>query len=245
MGWIRNRSPVGENGHSPLLKTAGLFVVVYCGIAIAVPDTTFWKPPVYTRLDSLFVAAATGEPRFQLLRDSSEKALLTMDTVGLQYLLDHRLTKQTPRQRHYVEMFFMMAADSGRNSKPRMLLSRALASSPDTLRSQLLYIGSQMRDSAFRREAIPYLHSDSESVRRMAVRTLGSYPNPENLPLLWDGLEKTRGLELQQRLWALDQQGPLAEWKRLIPLLQDSLFFNRQKVRDMLSKTADSALAKP
>ncbi len=207
----------------------------------AAPDTAFWKPPVFSRLDSLFIVAATGEPKFEKQRDSSQKVLLSLDTVGLQYLLDHRLTGQTPRQRHSVETFFMLASDSGRNSKPRLLLSRALSLSPDTIRSQLLYIGSEMRDTAFRRAAIPFLHSDSSGIRRMAVRCLGSYPHPENLLLLWDRLESTRGLELQQRLWALDAQGPLLDWKRLTPLLRDSLFFNRQKVRDMLLKSTDSS----
>ncbi len=211
------------------------------GIIHAASDATFWKPPVFSRMDSLFIVAATGEPKYQPQRDSCQKALLALDTMAFRYLLDHRLTGQTPRQRHYVETFFMLASDSGRNIRPRQFLMQALTVSPDTIRGQLLYIGSQMNDTAFRRVAIPYLHSDSEAVRRMAVRCLGSYPNPENISLLWDGLEKTRSLELQQRLWALDAQGPIADWKRLIPLLNDSLFFNRQKVRDLLLKAVDSS----
>jgi hypothetical protein len=222
-----------------------LSVVEVCaGLAFTASDSTLWKPPVFSRLDSLFIVAATGEPRFQSQRDSSQKALLALDTAALRYLLAHRLTGQTPRQRHYVETFFALASDSGRNPRPRSFLVQALSSGPDTIRAQLLYVGSEMKDSAFRREVLPYLHSDSESVRRMAARCLGSYPNPGNVPLLWDALEKTHGLELQQRLWALDAQGPVADWKRLIPLLRDSLFFNRQKIRDMLLKSTDSSWAR-
>ncbi len=237
---LRLRSALGTHRVFRILSV----VEVCVGLTFATSDTAFWKPPVYSRLDSLFIVAATGEPRFQAQRDSSQKALLALDTVALRYLLDHRLTGQTPRQRHYVETLFMLAGDSGRNAHPRLFLSRALQSSPDTIRAQLLYIGSQMNDTAFRRAAIPYLHSDSTAVRRMATRCLGSYPNPENVPLLWDGLEKTRGLELQERLWALDAQGPLTGWQRLTPLLRDSLFFNRQKVRDMLLKSTDSSWIK-
>jgi len=211
------------------------------GVAFGAGTPAFWKPPVFTRLDSLFIVAATGEPRFENQRDSSQKVLLALDTVALSYMLAHRLTGQTPRQRHYVETFFMLASDSGRNAQPRTLLSRALVVNLDTLRAELLYIGSQMNDTAFRREAIPYLHSDSAGVRRMATRCLGAYPNPGNVPLLWKGLEETRGLERQERLWALDAQGPLVGWQRLAPLLRDSLFFNRQKVRDMLLKATDSS----
>lgn len=228
MAWMRN----------------SLFAFILSAAAVsAASDTAFWKPPVYTRLDSLFIVAATGEPQFEKQRDSSQKVLLDLDTVALNYLLEHRLVGQTPRQRNYVETFFMLASDSGRNARPRVLLSRALTVSPDTLRAQLLYIGSQMNDTAFRRDAIPYLNSDSSGVRRMATRCLGAYPNPENIPLLWDHLERTRGLELQERLWSLDAQGPLTGWQRLVPLLRDSLFFNRQKVRDMLLKSTDSSWA--
>ena len=237
---FRSLSVVEGPGQNRITRIA-LGLILFCTLAVASPDSAFWKPPVFSRLDSLFIVAATGEPKFEKERDSSQKVLLSLDTVGLQYLLDHRLTGQTPRQRHYVETFFMLASDSGRNSKPRLLLSRALSLSPDTIRSQLLYIGSEMRDTAFRRAAVSYLHSDSSGVRRMAARCLGSYPHPENLPLLWDRLESTRGLELQQRLWALDAQGPLLDWKRLTPLLCDSMFFNRQKVRDMLLKSTDSS----
>ena len=233
MGWMGNS----------MLRILSV-VEVCAALTFAASDTTFWKPPVFSRMDSLFIVAATGEPKFQVQRDSSQKALLALDTVTFRYLLDHRLTGQTPRQRHYVETLFMLASDSGRRSNPRQFLARALTNSPDTIRAQLLYIGSQMNDTAFRRAAVPYLHSDSEAVRRMAVRCLGSYPNPENIPLLWEALEKTRGLELQQRLWALDAQGPVEDWKRLAPLLRDSLFFNRQKVRDLLLKATDSSWAR-
>ena len=118
-----------------------LFLLFPCFV-FANPDSAFWKPPVFSRLDSLFIVAATGEPKWQGQRDSSQKALLAMDTVALKYMLDHRLKGQTPRQRHYVETFFMLASDSGRNSSPRRLLSQALTAGPDSLRAQLLYNGS-------------------------------------------------------------------------------------------------------
>ena len=245
MALMRNNRPfvgASRRRRTPLQRVAVL-VAICCGFAMATDDS-FWKPPVFSKLDSLFIISATGEPKYQPQRDSSQKTLLALDTAALRYLLDHRLTGQTPRQRHYVETFFALASDSGRNANPRRLLAQALTISPDTIRSQLLYIGSEMHDTAFRREAIPYLHSDSSGVRRMAVRCLGSYPNPENLPMLWDGLEKTHGLELQERLWALNAQGSLQDWKKLVPLMSDSLFFNRQKIRDMLLKSTDSSWAK-
>jgi len=209
----------------------------------ACADSGFSQAPVFLRQDSLFIIAATGEPRFQMQRDSCEK-ILQNDTGTLEYLIRNRLKGQTPRQRHYVERLFALVSDSGRNPKPRLRLAEHLLTVPDSTRGQILYIGSRMGDSAFRREALPYLRSESEEVRRMAMRCLGAYPHPNNLALIWDGFEKCRGLELQQRLWALEQQGPLVlslAKLRLPPLFRDALFCNRQKARDLLLKAADSS----
>ena len=200
-----------------------------------------WTPPLFTRLDSLFITAATGEPRFQAAREAAEKALLA-DTGTLPYLLEKRLRNQTPRQQHYVERLFTLSSDSGRNARPRALLAAALASvKSDTLRIQLLYVGSQLGDSSFRTAALPWLKSSSEPVRRMAVRNLGTYPRPQNFSLLMDGLFDVHGLELQQRLWSLEAQGQGIGFKRLAPLLNDSLYFNRRKVRDLILKAADTS----
>jgi hypothetical protein len=217
-----------------------LWILLVSGAAA---DSGFWRPPIFSRQDSLFIIAATGEPRFQGLRDSCEK-ILKADTGTMGYLIRCRLQGQTPRQRHYFEKLAGLISDSGKNAEPRRKLAEALGQNSDSLRARILYIGSRMGDSAFRREALPYLQSASEPVRRMAMRCLGAYPHLENLPLIWNGLEKCHGLELQQRLWALEQQGPLtlSEAKaRLSPLLRDSLFCNRQKARDLLLRSADSS----
>jgi len=211
-----------------------------------------FTPPAFSRLDSLFLTAATGEPRHEAARVAAERALRA-DSATLPYLLEHRLRKQTPRQQQYVERLFTLASDSGRSARPRLLLAAAIADtgaraglhpwSGDTVRAQLLYIGSRLGDSAFAAVAVPWLGSSYEPSRRMAVRNLGAYPRPAHLPLLWNGLAQTHGLELQQRLWALAAQGPIREWKPLVPLLSDSLFFNRRTVRDMLLKATDSSWA--
>jgi hypothetical protein len=200
-----------------------------------------WTPPVLTRLDTLFITAATGEPKFQVARAAAEKALLA-DTATLPYLLAKRMRGQTPRQQHYVERLFTLSSDSGRNPRPRALLATALTAphTSDTIRIQLLYIGSSLGDSSFRSAALPWLKSPSEPVRRMATRNLGVYPRPQNLPLLWDGLFTVHKLELQQRLWSLEAQGPVRDMK-IIPLMDDPHFFNRRKVRDMLLKATDSS----
>ncbi len=222
---------------------AALALWVGASAAAAPVDSGYWTPPVFSHLDSLFITAATGEPRFAPQREADEKALLALDTVTLRYLLDHRLIDQTPRQHHYVEHLFIALSDSGRRRAPGRMLAAALPGEPDSIRAQLLYIGSELGDTAFRRAALPWLMADSENVRRMAVRCLGAYPQSGNLPLLWNGLSQTRGLELQERLWALEAQGPLRDWKKLLPLLHDGYFFNRQKVRDLLLKATDSSWA--
>src|SRR4051812_13339335 len=159
-------------------------------------------PPVLTRPDSLFIAAATGEPRFQRIRDSSEKILVAGDTATLDYLIAHRLMGQTPRQRHYVETLFKDISDSGRHPSAAARLAAALPTAADSLKPQLLHIGSELGDSAFLKTARNYLQHDSVEVRRNAVRSLGSYPSPENAAWLIAGLEKTRDLERAERLWA-------------------------------------------
>jgi hypothetical protein len=233
----------GKKGKRRIRLLRGL-VLALLHSSFIIPHSSFgWTPPAFTRLDSLFVTAATGEPRFQAARAAAEKALLA-DSATLPYLLKNRLRGQTPRQQHYVERLFTVSSDSGRNPRPRLLLAAALAAaSSDTLRVQLLSIGSWLGDSSFRAAALPWLKSSSEPVRRMAVRNLGIYPRPANGPLLWDGLFSLHGLELQQRLWALERHGPVRD-ARVISLLDDPHFFNRRKARDLLLKSADSAWAK-
>ena len=206
-------------------------------VAAAHPVSAAFKfvPPVFTHQDSLFIVAATGEPRFKPKRDSAEKELVA-DTATLAYLIGHRLSFQTPRQRHYVETLFKAISDSGRNHEPVARIAAALPGSADSVKIQLLHIGSELGDSSFLPVARQYLHADSAEVRKTAVRCLGSYPSPANVFLLFDGLDKTRDLEMQQRLWALSRQAEIKDWPRLLPLMRDSNLYNRQLVREIVGK---------
>jgi hypothetical protein len=195
-----------------------------------------FTPPALTHRDSLFIVAATGEPRFKAKRDSAERELIEGDTATLDYLIQRRLGGQTPRQRHYVESLFKAISDSGRNRAPVHRIANALSRVEDSIKAQLLHIGSELGDSAFLPQARRYLGADSVEVRKQAVRSLGTYPSPSNVFLLLDGLDKTGDLELQQRLWALSKQAELKDWPRLLPLLQDSNLYNRQLVRQIVGK---------
>lgn len=199
---------------------------------------TEWKAPVLSHFDSLFIPAATGEPRFQAVRDSAEKGLVAAGGAALDYILANRLSGQTPRQRHYIERVFTLVADSGRNPVAVARLAAALKTAPDSLKPQLLYIGSEMKDSNFLPVARTLLRHDSAEVRKMALRSLGSYPDTASLRDLFDGLDKTEGLERQQRLWALSRFASIKDWQRLIPLLKDPFLYNRQWVRQILVKAA-------
>jgi hypothetical protein len=197
-----------------------------------------WQPPVLTSQDSLFLVAATGEPRFKPLRDSAEKRLREAGAQTLEYLAARRLTGQTPRQRHYVERLFTVISDSGRRKEPLLQLEAALKAAPDSVRVQLLRIGSAMGDSNFLPVARTWLDADSVEVRRMAVRALGSHPRASDVRLLLDGLEKTEGLEKQMRLWALSQHRRLEEWKAVLPILKDPKQYNRQWARRIVARGA-------
>jgi hypothetical protein len=212
--------------------------------------------PVFTRLDSLFIIAATGEPRFQAARDSAEAALRDGGEATLLWLVGAASRPDrplTPRQAHYVERLFTVIADSGRDAASRRTLARAVADAPDdTARARWLYVGSRIGDTAFRAFARPWLRDTSEAVRRMAVRVLGAYPDPAHVPLLWDRLEDARGLERHMRLWALTEHPGIRTMpaarragalKRLAPLLADEHLYNRRKVRDMMLKASDSSWA--
>jgi hypothetical protein len=205
---------------------------------VTAPVTSAFRfvPPVFSHQDSLFIVAATGEPRFKSKRDSAERELISGDTATLDYLVRSRLVSQTPRQRHYVESLFKAISDSGRNHAPVERISAALPAVPDSVKVQLLHIGSELGDSAFLAVARRYLGADSAEVRKTAVRSLGSYPSPANVLLLFDGLDKTRDLELQQRLWALSKQSEIKDWPRLLPLMRDSNLYNRQLVRQIVGK---------
>lgn len=198
-----------------------------------------WRfvPPVLTRQDSLFLAAATGEPRFQALRDSSQRILIAEGDATLEYLIARRLTGQTPRQRHYVESLFKAISDSGRNPHPVARLGAALPVAPDSVKAQLLQIGSELGDSAFLKVARIYLESDSVEVRKKAVRSLGTYPSPANAAVLLAGLEKTEGLELAERLWALNRQKGIQDWQRMLPYLKDPNLYNRELARRIVAQS--------
>lgn len=195
-----------------------------------------YAPPVLTHRDSLFIVAATGEPRFKAQRNSAERELIEGDTATLDYLIEKRLSGQTPRQRHYVENLFKAISDSGRNRAPVIRIAKALSGVPDSIKVQLLHIGSELGDSAFLPEVRRFLAADSVEVRKQAVRSLGTYPSPTNVFLILNGLEKTKDLELQQRLWALSKQAELKDWPRLLPLMRDSNLYNRQLVRQIVGK---------
>lgn len=196
--------------------------------------------PVFSHLDSLFIIAATGEPRFKTLRDASEK-MLVADSQTLDYLLKQRLTGQTPRQRHYVERLFSLSADSGRHVGPVQKLAAALKTMPDTLKVQLLQIGSELKDSSFLIVARQYLSADSELVRFAAVRSLGMYVQKSDVEFLLQRVEKTSGQERQEHLWALEQHCPIHEWKRLVPILKDGNYHSRQFVKRILACSDSSS----
>ncbi len=210
-------------------------------------------PGAFSRMDTLFITAATGEPRFQAARDSAEAALRAGDSLTLAWLVERVARREhtlTPRQNHYIERLFTLIADSGRHDAPRRVLAHAIAEAPhDTARARWLYIGSRLGDTAFRAVAQPWLRDPSEAVRRMAVRALGAYPHPDNLPLLWEGLEQVHGLERHMRLWALAEHptpdvSPAARaavLTRLAPLLDDPHLYNRRKIRDMMLQAADGS----
>lgn len=197
--------------------------------------TTGFVPPVLTRMDSLFLTAATGEPRFRPIRESAEKTLVAGDTATLDYLLAQRLAGQTPRQRHYVETLFKAISDSGRHPRAAARLGASLATAPDSLKPQLLHIGSELGDSSFLEYARRYLAHDSEEVRRNAVRSLGSYPSPANAAWLITGLDKTRDLERAERLWALGKHKDFKDWPRVLPYLKDPNLYNRELARRIVA----------
>ena len=197
-----------------------------------------YAPPALSRLDTLFITAATGEPRFQAMRDTAEKRLVAGGAATLDYLLAARLVGQTPRQRHYVERLFILVSDSGKRPEAAARLDKALPTAPDSLKVQLLRIGSALGDRAFLATARKYLQADSVEVRKMAVRSLGTYPDPSDLPFLLEAAARTKGLERQMLLWALSKHPPLKDWPRLLPALKDEQFYNRQWARRLLAKAA-------
>jgi len=239
------------------MKTTFVISLGFVSLISVVAPCAVAQPITFTRMDSLFITAATGEPRFQAARDSAEAALRARDTATLAWLVtrvaraDRPRQSLTPRQNHYVERLFTVIADSGRNPLSTRVLARAIdEAAHDTLRARWLYIGSRLGDTAFRSVARPWLHDPSEGVRRMAVRSLGAYPHVKHPSLLWAGLDTVRGLERHMRLWALAEQPVLkslpvsqrgAVLKRLAPLLADEHLYNRQKVRDMMLKASDSS----
>jgi hypothetical protein len=129
-------------------------------------------------------------------------------------------------------------SDSGKKHGPVTRLAAALSGAADSVQVQLLHIGSELADTTFLPVARLYLRHDSSEVRKTAVRSLGMYPTAANIPLLLDGLDKTEELEKQSRLWALDKNGTIQEWRKLIPELEDEYLYNRQLARRIVARSA-------
>ncbi len=243
MAWINNFVFSPGTRSSPLMSRPLVWMLV--GILIwAMP--TISAVPHLTRMDSLFIIAATGEPRFKAIRDSCEK-ILVGDTTVPDYLIASRLIGQTPRQRHYVEHLFVTLSDSGRHALARRKIASALSTVPDSLKAQLLHIGSELADSSFLSVARLYLSADSVEVRKAAVRSLGMYPNPIDVSGLLHRIEITTGLERQENLWALSKHKGLKDWHRLVPILKDEMLYNRQLAHMLLDSASGgkwSVLAK-
>jgi hypothetical protein len=243
MAWTNNFvvSP-GTNSSELMTRPLGWMLV---GVLIwAMP--TISAVPHLTRMDSLFIIAATGEPRFKTARDSCEK-LLVGDAIVPDYLIASRLSGLTPRQHHYVEHLFITLSDSGRHALARQKLASALSTISDSLKAQLLHIGSELADSTFLNVARLYLGADSEDVRKAAVRSLGMYPNPQDDSGLLQRIETTTGLERQENLWALSRHKGVKDWQRLVPVLKDEMLYNRQLARKLLDSASGgkwSALVK-
>ncbi len=235
LGWIAEYILRMRTGLAVLAAIA-LCCPVTAATSVDAPAPAFkFTPPALTRQDSLFLAAATGEPRFQSIRDSAQQILVAEDTLTLDYLIAKRLTGQTPRQRHYVETLFKAVSDSGRRPWPVARLGAALPVSPDSVKAQLLHIGSELGDSAFLKVARIYLEADSAEVRKNAVRSLGAYPSPANAAILVTGLEKTHDLELAERLWSLGRQEGFKEWVKVLPYLKDANLYNRELARRIVA----------
>lgn len=205
---------------------------------------TSFAAPVLTRLDTLFLVAATGEPRFAAERARAESTLVALDTVTLAWLVRTGAEDRTPRQRHYSDRLFMLVADSGRNAGARNVLARAVAEAPDdTARAMWLHAVTRIGDSAARGIARPWLDSGSTGVRRMAAYVLGEYPHPDHVAALRAGLAGSSGAERHMRLWALSRQPPARDPLRLrdwVAHLGDSAAVNRGLARDRMLRDADS-----
>lgn len=219
----------------PLRALVSTAALLCCGAVVASPAMT----SAFTRTDSLFIIAATGEPRFQAARDSAESLLRAEGAKTLNWLVDTATMRPhhplTPRQSHYVERLFTVIADSGRDSTARLVVARAIATAhTDTIRARWLYIGSRIGDTAVRSVARPWLADSSEAVRRMAARVLGAYPHASDIPRLWAQLEggggakvKTgkavkkgtalSGFERHMVLWALAEQTVFKDTSLTVP----------------------------
>ncbi len=245
-GEIANRKLRGYGHCKPrfALVMAWLWVCILSTLAHAKPAPLIDSLPSFTPLDSLFLTAATGEPRLQVARDSCEKKLIRLDTVTVNYLLTHRLFDQTPRQRRYVERLFGLLADSGRHAQPALALTRALDGVSDSAKAQLLYVASTMADSSLQPLGLRYISHEKPEIRRMAARVLGMVPRAGASLPLWQGLADAPETERHQRLWALAAIAPYPGCDSLRAFLGDSSLAVRQMAIHALGRCAAGDIAK-
>jgi hypothetical protein len=214
--------------------------VALTGVAFVSPLGAFSTDSLkFSAFDSLFITAATGEPRLKPMRDSCENLLLKRDSATVAYLLAERLTDQTPRQRHYVEKLFGLLSDSGRKAYVGLALRLAVEPAADSVKPQLLYVASTMGDASLGVLGLTYISHAHTEVRRMAARLLGAYPRREYAVALLQGLDGSPEAEKHQRLWALAAVAPYPQCDRLGSYLYDSSLAVRQMAVQALKRCAD------
>lgn len=230
-----------------LLKVLGIFSSCYgfstALIAGPISENSFVEPQ-WNQWDSLFIIAATGEPRWQAQRDSCEQILLNHSDSTIPFLLTRRLSQQTPRQRHYVERLFGLMSDSGRQGSPGIAIRNALDTVNDSLKPQLLYIASTMGDAQLVDLGERFILSGKTDIRRMAARVLGMYPRPASIPFLTAELSKWDEAERHQRVWALALLAPYPGCENIKSWASDSSLAVRQMVSHALSRCAEGNFSK-
>jgi HEAT repeat protein len=211
-------------------------------LAIEEPQWDGWNK--WDRWDSLFIIAATGEPRWQALRDSCEKELLSRSDATVEMLLARRLVDQTPRQRRYVERLFGLMSDSGRNKTPGIALRSALNRVDDSIKAQLLYVASTMADSNLLDLGHRFIQHEKPEIRRMAARVLGMLRHASSPEKLLPGINLLDEKERHQRAWALAELAPFPGCETLKELAGDPSLAVRQMISHALSRCAQGKMSK-
>jgi hypothetical protein len=187
-------------------------------------DTTI----TFSSMDSLFIQATSGEPRFEKQRIEARKKLVDMDSITVGYLITKLGTKDAREKHGIKDLFKEIGKTHGRDYLTKRLC-QALDDTSGLIRRRAIFdIGEAGILTAFAESTLTSFKPKSWQERGLLCRVAGKLGCRKLLPYINKTLKDKHGLVRKSAVVAL---GDLKDTKSIPVLLErlerDSLYIVR------------------